>query len=69
METWRSIFYTPIFVYNLLILTPGALPCGYYPIWAQAAGPMGFWWARQAFLESLNKPMTVDHWYISVAEI
>jgi hypothetical protein len=22
---------------------------------------MGFWWARQAFLESLHKPMTVDH--------
>jgi hypothetical protein len=22
---------------------------------------MGFWWARQAFLESLHKRMTVDH--------
>jgi hypothetical protein len=63
METWKSvfIFYTPIFVYNLLILAPGALSFGYYPIWTQAAWPMGFWWARQAFLESLPKPMTVDH--------
>jgi hypothetical protein len=34
----------------------------------QAAGPMGFGWARQAFLESLHKSMTVDHWTLSIVD-
>jgi hypothetical protein len=27
---------------------------------------MGFWWARQAFLESLHKPITVDYCFGSL---
>jgi len=57
----QFVFYTPIFVYSLLISDSWSTPFGYYPFRTWARGPMGFFWARPAFYESPVEPRPADH--------
>ena len=58
----KFVFYTPIFVYSILISDSRSTPFGYYPFQTWVRGPMGFFRARPAFYESLVEPRPADHW-------